>query len=181
MHRVKLCSAAAVIAGLLAVNVGAQDVPAQDVFAQDAAGAPGCKKIHGDLVEQQSTVGCKPEHSSCFLGEVDANHGLRGTTYFTGDARSSVTYPTAPTFRGYTGNFEYITARGTLVMKEVGTTEPFNASNPESGVVNAYQRVVSGTEEFEGATGYLFVSGFNRNQRVVTTVHGVICKAPHGQ
>jgi hypothetical protein len=132
-------------------------------------------------VEAQTTVGCKPEHASCFLGEVDANHGLRGTTYFRGDPGSGVTYPTAPTFRGYTGNFEYITARGTLIMKEMGMTEPFNASNPESGVVNAYQRVVAGTDEFEGATGYLFVSGFNRNQQVVTTLHGVICKAPHGQ
>jgi hypothetical protein len=181
MHPVKLCSVAAVIAGLLVVNVGAQDVPPQEMSAQDVSGALRCKRIHGDLTEQQSTVGCKPDHPSCFLGEVDANHGLRGTTYFRGDAGSSITYPTAPTFRGYTGNFEYITPRGTLVMKEVGTTEPFNASNPESGVVNAYQRVVSGTDEFEGATGYLFVSGFNRNQRVVTTVHGVICKAPREQ
>jgi hypothetical protein len=181
MRRVKFCSVATVIAGLFAINVGAQDVPAQDVFAQESYGAARCKRIHGDLVEVPSTVGCKPEHTSCFLGEVDANHGLRGTTYFKGDAGSSITYPTAPTFRGYTGNFEYITARGTLMMKEVGTTEPFNASNPETGVVNAFQRVVAGTDDFEGATGYLFVSGFNRNQRIVTTVHGVICKAAQGQ
>jgi hypothetical protein len=184
MRRVNFCSVATVIVGLLAVNASAQELPAQDMSAQaqDASGRARCKSIHGDLVEAPSTTGCKPEHPSCFLGEVDANHGLRGTTYFRGDAGSSVIYPTAPTFRGYTGNFEYITPHGTLVMKEMGTTEPFTASNPESGVVNAYQRIVSGTDEFEGATGYLFVSGFNRNQRVVTTVHGVICKAsPHGQ
>ena len=60
-------------------------------------------------------------------------------------------------------------------------TEPFTASNPLTGVVNAYQRVVSGTDEFEGATGYLFVSGFNRNQRVVTKLYGAICKQPHAQ
>jgi hypothetical protein len=185
MRRVKCCSVATVIVGLLAMSVsaqdvGAQDVPAQDVSEQGASAGQMCKRIHGDLVEAQTTVGCKPEHASCFLGEVDANHGLRGTTYFRGDPGSGVTYPTAPTFRGYTGNFEYITERGTLIMKEMGMTEPFNASNPQSGVVNAYQRVVEGTDEFEGATGYLFVSGFNRNQRVVTTVHGVICKAPRG-
>jgi hypothetical protein len=190
MRRVKFCSVATVIVGLLAMNVSsqaveAQDVPAQDVLTQDVSAQDGstglrCKRIHGDLVEAQTTVGCKPEHTSCFLGEVDANHGLRGTTYFKGDANSGVTYPTAPTFRGYTGNFEYITARGTLLMKEMGMIEPFTAGNPQSGVVNAYQRVVGGTDEFEGATGYLFVSGFNRNQRVVTTLHGVICKAPHG-
>jgi hypothetical protein len=189
MRRVKVCSiATAIVVGLVAASVrAAQDAPVQgvalqDASAQDAAGSPRCKKIHGDLLEQPSTTGCKPEHTSCFLGEVDANHGLRGTTYFKGDANSTVLYPpTAPTFRGYTGNFEYITHRGTLIMKEMGMTEPFNASNPQSGVVNAYQRVVGGTGDFEGATGYLFVSGFNRNQRVVTTVHGEICKAPHGQ
>jgi hypothetical protein len=180
MRRMRFWTVAAVVSGWLAASVAAQEAPTQDVFGQDASGAPRCKSIHGDLVEQQSTTGCKPEHASCFLGEVDANHGLRGTTYFRGDAGSSITYPTAPTFRGYTGNFEYTTPRGMLIMKEVGTTEPFNASNPESGVVNAYQRIVSGTDEFEGATGFLFVSGFNRNQRVVTTVHGVICKAPRG-
>ena len=173
---------ATMVAGLIAVNA-AQEAPAVDMFAQDASGmhgsgGPRCKRIHGDLTEAPSTTGCKPEHASCFLGEIDANHGLRGTTYFRGDAGSSVTYPTAPTFRGYTGNFEYTTARGTLIMKEMGTTEPFVASNPQSGVVNAYQRIVEGTGEFEGATGYLFVSGFNRNQRVVTTIHGVICKVP---
>ena len=183
MHRVKFCAVVTVMAGLIAGSAWAQEVPApeasmQDGAALDGSGSPRCKRIHGDLVEAPSTTGCKPEHPSCFLGEVDANHGLRGTTYFRGDAGSSFTYPTAPTFRGYTGNFEYTTPRGTLIMKEMGTTEPFNASNPQSGVVNAYQRIVEGTGEFEGATGYLFVSGFNRNQRVVTTLHGEICKAP---
>lgn len=189
MRRVKLLVMATMVAGLSglsglpAVNAGAQEAPTVDGSVQDASGmhggdGPRCKRIHGDLVEAPSTTGCKPEHPSCFLGEVDANHGLRGTTYFRGDAGSSFTYPTAPTFRGYTGNFEYTTPRGTLIMKEMGTTEPFTASNPQSGVVNAYQRIVEGTGEWEGATGYLFVSGFNRNQRIVTTVHGEICKAP---
>ncbi len=191
MHRVKFCAVAlaTVMAGLLAVNAGAQSVPAADASAQDAqdasvqgrSGEPRCKRIHGDLLEAPATVGCKPEHTSCFLGEVDANHGLRGTTYFKGDPGAVLFPPTAPTFRAYTGNFEYTTAHGTLIMKEMGMTEPFTASNPQSGVVNAYQRVVDGTGEFEGATGYLFVSGFNRNQRVVTTLHGEICKVRHGQ
>jgi hypothetical protein len=66
-------------------------------------------------------------------------------------------------------------------MREMGMTEPFNANNPETGVVNAYQRIVAGDGEFSCATGYLFVSGFNRNQRVVTTVHGEICKPAQAQ
>jgi hypothetical protein len=40
---------------------------------------------------------------------------------------------------------------------------------------------VSGTGEFAGATGFFFVSGFNRDQRVVTTVHGTICTPAQGQ
>lgn len=191
MHQVKCCAIATVVAGLLSVNAWAQDAAVQVGSGQSASGQggsgqggsePRCKRIQGDLLEAPSTTGCKPEHTSCFLGEVDANHGLRGTTYFKGDPGAVLFPPTAPTFRAYTGNFEYTTARGTLIMKEMGMTEPFTASNPQSGVVNAYQRVVEGTGEFEGATGYLFVSGFNRNQQVVTTLHGEICKAPrHGQ
>jgi len=154
-----------VMAALFAVTASAQEVPEAQM----------CKAVHADLLEVRSTVGCKPEHAFCFLGEVDGNHGLRGTTYFKGEL--SADFPTtAPTFKSYTGNFEYITASGTLTMREMGLTEPFNTSNPESGVVNAYQKIVSGTGEFQGSTGYLFVSGFNRNQRIVTTVHGQICK-----
>jgi hypothetical protein len=158
-----------VVAGLLAVNAG----------AEDQAVAERCKAVHADLVEAPSTTGCKPEHTSCFLGEVDGNHGLRGTTYFKGDPGAVAFPPGAPSFRAYAGSFEYITPHGTLFMREAGMTEPFTPSNPLSGVVNAYQRVVSGTGEFSGATGYLFVSGFNRNQRVVTRVHGQICKPAH--
>jgi hypothetical protein len=164
MRQVNFCMAMTVVVGLLTVPGGAQEAPAPQ----------SCKAVHADLVEVRSTVGCKPEHAFCFLGEVDGNHGLRGTTYFRGDA--SALFPsTAPTFRSYTGSFEYITEHGTLTMREMGLTEPPNASNPESGVVNAFQRIVAGTGEFAGATGYLFVSGFNRNQRIVTTVRGEIC------
>ena len=167
MRQVNICMAMTVVAGLFAAPAVAQEAPA----------AQSCKAVHADLVEVPSTVGCKPEHSSCFLGEVDGNHGLRGTTYFRGE-QGALFPPSAPTFRSYVGNFEYITANGTLTMREMGLTEPPSASNPESGVVNAFQRIVGGTGEFAGATGYLFVAGFNRNQRIETAVTGVICKAP---
>jgi hypothetical protein len=166
MRQVTFSTAVAVMVGLLGGTAAAQEAPA----------APSCKAIHADLVEAQSTTSCKPGHPVCFLGEVDGNHGLRGTTYFRGE-QGALFPPTAPTFRSYVGTFEYTTSSGTLTMREMGMTEPPNASNPESGVVNAFQRIVSGTGEFAGATGYLFVSGFNRNQQVVTTVRGEICTA----
>ena len=135
-----------------------------------------CKAVHADLVENRSES-CRPgETAPCFYGEVDGNHGLRGTTYFKGEAGAS--FPTgAPTFRSYVGNFEYTTATGTLVMREMGLSEPSANTTPDGGVVNAFQRVVTGTGEFEGATGFLFVSGFNRSGHILTTVHGTICTA----
>ena len=164
MRHVTVCTAMAVMVGLIAGTAGAQEAPASQT----------CKAVHADLVEAQSTTSCKPGHPVCFLGEVDGNHGLRGTTYFRGE-QGALFPPAAPTFRSYVGTFEYTTPSGTLTMREMGLTEPPNASNPESGVVNAFQRIVSGTGEFAGATGYLFVSGFNRNQQVVTTVRGELC------
>lgn len=164
MRQLNVWMAMTVVVGLLPGPAGSQELPA----------AQSCKAVHADLVETRSTVGCKPGDDFCFLGEVDGNHGLRGTTYFKGE--QGALFPSgAPTFRSYVGNFEYYTANGTLTMREMGMTEPPNVNNPESGVVNAFQRIVAGTGEFAGATGYLFVSGFNRNQRIVTTVRGEIC------
>ena len=45
-----------------------------------------CKSIHADLFELRSTTGCDAGETACFLGEVDGNHGLRGTTHFSADA-----------------------------------------------------------------------------------------------
>ena len=165
MRQVNVWMGMAVVVALLPVSAGSQGTPVPQ----------SCKAVHADLVEARATVGCKPGDDFCFLGEVDGNHGLRGTTYFKGE--QGALFPSgAPTFRSYVGNFEYYTASGTLTMREMGMTEPPDVNNPESGVVNAFQRIVAGTGEFAGATGYLFVSGFNRNQRIVTTVSGEICK-----
>src|ERR687888_376377 len=45
-----------------------------------------CKSVHADLVELRNTTACKPGDTVCFLGQVDGNHGLRGTTYFHGES-----------------------------------------------------------------------------------------------
>jgi hypothetical protein len=163
MRHVNVCMNMIVVFGMVAASAQAQDTPA----------AQSCKAVHADLVEVRSTVGCKPEHSFCFLGEVDGNHGLRGTTYFKGE-QGALFPPSAPTFRSYVGSFEYITPSGTLTMREMGLTDP-PTDNPESGVVMAYQKIVGATGEFAGASGYLFVTGLNRNQRIVTTITGEIC------
>lgn len=143
--------------------------------AHERGGGPGskCKSVHADLVEDGVTVGCKPGHSSCFLGEVDGNRGFRGTTYFRSD--SAATGPsTSPGFISYSGIFEYTIEGGMLVMRETGVFDP-TTGRPSSGAVTAYQQVISSTGEFSGVTGYLFVSGFNRNGHVVTRVMGELC------
>ena len=143
------------------------------VTAQEAQQGPKCKRVHADLEENLATVGCKPGHSSCFLGEVDGNHGLRGTTYFRGESGNDGP-PTSPGFRSYTGLFEYTTDRGMLVMRETGVVNN-TQGNPESGAVTAFQKVIDANGELTGTTGNLFVSGFNIGGHVVTTVTGVLC------
>ncbi len=132
-----------------------------------------CKAIHADLVEDRATAECKPGHASCFIGLVDGNHGLRGTTYFRAD--SGAPGPsTSPGWVSYSGSFEYVTERGTLVMRETGA---FNTTqgNPESGATTAFQKIVEATGEFSGGSGHFFVYGFNINNHVVTRIAGELC------
>ncbi|MBB1059603.1 hypothetical protein [Marilutibacter spongiae] len=132
-------------------------------------GPPRCKQIHADLVELASTEGCNPGLASCFLGEVEGNHGLVGTTHFNADSAAAGP-ATSPGFISYGGAFEYRTARGTLHMRETGVTSP--------AVVTAYQQVDHGEGRFEGATGYFFVSGTKSPEGVVTTeLSGQLCLA----
>ena len=99
MRQVTFSTAVVVMIGLLGGTAPAQEAPA----------SLSCKAIHADLVEAQSTTSCKPGHPVCFLGEVDGNHGLRGTTYFRGE-QGALFPPAAPTFRSYVGTFELLRA-----------------------------------------------------------------------
>lgn len=143
------------------------------VSAQETSSASKCKSIHASMVENRSTVGCKPGHPSCFLGEVTGNHGLRGTTYFRSDSFGSRP-STSPDSLPYTGLFEYHLDGGTLTMRETGISNT-SQGRLESGAVTAFQLIIDATGELAGATGYLFVSGFNRAGVVETTVSGEIC------
>jgi hypothetical protein len=99
--------------------------------------------------------------------------GLTATTYF--HAETAVQGPsTSPGWLAYSGVFEYATARGTIKLRETGVSNP-TTGNPESGAITAHQKVLEGTGEWAGATGYLFVSGFNIAGHVETTVLGELC------
>ena len=142
--------------------------------AQEQGSGPECKLVHAEMIELRSTVGCKPEHATCFLGEVVGNHGLLGTTYFKSDAGAAGP-STSPGFISYSGVFEYITPRGTFITRETGVVNQ-TLGQPDSGAVTAYQAITSATGELEGSTGHFFVSGFSRDGRVVTKVIGEVCK-----
>ncbi|RPE75519.1 hypothetical protein [Vulcaniibacterium tengchongense] len=131
--------------------------------------AGSCKQVHAEMTEVESTSGCNPGLASCFLGEVEGNHGLRGTTHFAADsARAGPS--TSPGFISYSGPFEYRTAGGTLVMRETGVT-----TNGPEGVVTAYQQIVGATGKYAGASGHFFVSGHKSGGMVATFVNGEIC------
>ena len=64
-----------------------------------------CKPVHAEMLETRSTTECRPGHSTCFLGQVDGNHGLRGATYFRADSVGTAP-PASPAFTPYAGIFE---------------------------------------------------------------------------
>ncbi|HLL21455.1 MAG TPA: hypothetical protein VK427_04960 [Kofleriaceae bacterium] len=134
----------------------------------------GCRDVRGTLVEDLTTVGCKPGQPDCFVGEVRA-HGLRGTTNFRSDGSIAGPPNAAPGWYTYSGIFEYTTRRGTIVTRETGVVHPV-PGHAESGAVTAHQQILSGTGAYANATGHFFVSGFNINGHVETTVIGRVCR-----
>ena len=136
------------------------------LLATAAAHAGQCKSIHADLVEMRVTEGCNAGEPSCFLGVVDGNHGLRGTTHFRSDSFLG-SIPTSPGSTPYSGPFEYRLGTGTLLMRETGVTVP--------GVVVAHHRIVDATGEFAGATGDFFVSGTREGTLITTNITGTLC------
>lgn len=138
--------------------------------------AAECKAIHADLVEITATEGCDAGETSCFLGEVTGNHGLRGTTHFNADSAARAPTTASPGFISYSGPFQYRTATGNLDMRETGVSN-LGTGAPQSGAVTAYQQIVGGTGEFAGATGFFFVSGRNTNGVIETTISGELCLA----
>lgn len=130
------------------------------------AHATDCKAIHAELIEMGATTECDPGESSCFLGVVQGNHGLVGTTHFKADSWTTP-IPTSPGSFPYSGLFEYRLAGGTLLLRETGVTVP--------GIVTAHQRVQSASGDFEGATGDFFVYGTRANGVITTRVDGTLC------
>lgn len=136
--------------------------------------AAECKAVHATMEEVRMTTGCNPGLAACFLGVVEGDHGLRGTTHFASDSFVQTSPATSPGFIIYSGPFEYRTEAGTLMMRETGVSNG-TTGQPSSGAVTAYQQIVTGTGDFEGATGHFFVSGRRVSGVVMTQLSGELC------
>lgn len=146
-------------AGLIAV-VG--------VTAGRAQTAKGCTTVQGTMTESRVTTGCRDGRASCFVGELTADHDLRGTSYFHGDS-SGTPAATSGAFTPYGGFFEYTTPKGTITLRESGIV------SATDGIVTAFQKITSGTGAYAGATGHFYVFGTTRGDRVTTRLQGEIC------
>ena len=144
-------------------------IPGVELGTGSVLARSSCKPVHARMTESRSTTECRPGHSTCFLGEVDGNHGLRGTTYFRADSVGTPP-PASPAFTPYAGAFEYTTSRGVITVRETGV------SSGTEGHVTAFQRITSATGEFAGVTGFFYVNGTVGGGQVVTTVSGELCE-----
>jgi len=135
-------------------------------LAAFSANATDCKPVHAELIETGATTECDPGETSCFLGVVQGNHGLIGTTHFKADSWTSA-IPTSPGSFPYSGVFEYRLETGTIRMRETGVTVP--------GIVTAHHRIIGATGAFAGASGDFFVYGTRANGVITTQVDGTLC------
>lgn len=131
-----------------------------------------CKKIQATIVDAQVTEGCTSPNRFCAAGTVKGNHGLNGTTYFVMDG--AVRGPaTAPGSLATSGILVYTTDRGTLTVRESGLS---GLRESGQGYFTAFQEVLEGTGEYEGATGHLWVLGTARPTDFDSEVRGVLCE-----
>lgn len=131
-----------------------------------------CKKIRATIVDIQVTEGCTSPNGFCAAGVVEGNHGLNGTTYFRMDG--AVRGPaTAPGSVATSGVLVYTTGKGTLTVRESGLSGLIES--PAEGFFTAFQEVLSGTDDYAGATGQLWVAGHRTGSIFEAKVTGVLC------
>jgi hypothetical protein len=136
-----------------------------------ASAAQDCKKIHGLIVDAQVVEGCDSPNKFCAAGVVNGNHAFNGTTYFRMDGvvRGPATQPGSIATSGV---LTYTFDNGTLTVRESGLS---GLSESGQGYFTAFQTVLSGTGDYAGATGHLWVAGRNVESHFESDISGVIC------
>jgi hypothetical protein len=141
------------------------------VASADHGHGPRCRTIDdADLVEIPGTS-CTPEHPTCFVGEL-RGHGVHASTEFfaTGGAAGPVN---SPGWVSYSGETQYHFRSGSLIMHETGLVTTSSSGLPS--ITSAVEIITGGDGDLAGATGVLFVNGFNGEDSVVTKVRGQYC------
>jgi len=142
------------------------------MVAASPALATDCKKINALIVDAQVVEGCTSPNRFCAEGTVQGNHGFNGTTYFVLDG--AVRGPaTAPGTVATSGVLTYTTDRGTLTVRESGLSSITTADGGR--FFTAFQEVLSGTDEYLGATGQMWVLGTRLADHFEAEVTGVLC------
>jgi hypothetical protein len=152
---------------LMTAMIGGGATPA----LADSGGEGKCKKIRAEIVDVPVTEGCTSPNRFCVAGTVEGNHGFHGTTYFRMDG--AVRGPaTAPGSLGTSGVLVYTLDGGTLTVRESGLS---GLQDSGQGYFTAFQQVLEGTGEYEGATGHFWVLGTAFPDRFEAGVTGVLC------
>ena len=164
-HNRKLSTAAILVAGILIMAAGTL------MFSSHAEAHSGCHKINTTL---SSVV-----DFTTFSTEGKIKSGiLKGRTKLIGDAmslmpiNSAISPPIEPQTFSYTGDLQITTRKGTLTTRSIGVFE----STPQ-GLGTQFDRVVSGTGVFAGATGFLFANykAGDAGDTFTSTLTGEVC------
>ena len=102
--------------------------------------AADCRPVRADMIESRTTSGCNPPLTACFIGTVEGDQGLRGTTHFAADSSVRESPKTSPGFIIYSGPFEYRMPTGTLITRETGVSNG-STGQPSGGVVTAHRQL----------------------------------------
>jgi hypothetical protein len=140
--------------------------------------APGQAEAKGQC-HQINTTHTSVADFENFTTEGEVKSGfLKGTTHFTGDPASLIPItsmpspPVEPLTFSYTGDLQIMTDKGILKTRGVGVFEgvPF-------GIGTQFDRVIGGTDLFDGAEGFLYYTfvADETGAAFTSAVSGEIC------
>lgn len=145
-------------------------------FGQVRDDALKCKQVKATLTDiAPVTTNCPSPIGACYTGVISGSGLLKGTFFssVTANAPSAgLTGVEPPTTLSFSGERIITTSQGTLTLRTVGVQD--TARGAPFGEVAELNRVVSGTGQFAGASGTLWLI-VNPADDTPVTVTGQIC------
>ncbi|HEY4241945.1 MAG TPA: hypothetical protein VGM88_19130 [Kofleriaceae bacterium] len=140
--------------------------------ASVAEAHPHCTEVIAVIVDAPTTENCSSPYGFCIAGHVIGDDGFIGSTLYTFDGFSPAP-ATSPDNGESTGTEVYTLWGGTLTTRETGVGNMGAAA--VSGEGAGFEQILSGTGQFSGATGVLFLSQTAANGEYTSHVHGQVC------